>query len=159
MSNVPELFAPAVSAGSMSRDPQPILAVNELILRPWRPADAQAVVDAYRDPAIRRWHGRSMTEDEAQEWVASWAGRWAAEPGAGWAITQDDTPLGRMDLRRLDLAEGGGEAAYWVLPSARGRGLAPRALRAVTVWAFDLLACSVSSWAFHCERGLVSRRE
>jgi ribosomal-protein-alanine N-acetyltransferase len=41
-----------------------------------------------------------------------------------------------MCVRRLDLDQGEGEAAYWVLPPARGRGVATRALRAVTDWMF-----------------------
>jgi len=36
----------------------------------------------------------------------------------------------------LNLAEGLGEVAYWVLPEARGRGVAPRALRAMSTWLF-----------------------
>jgi hypothetical protein len=49
------------------------------------------VVEAYSDPAIQKWHVRSMTEDEALGWVRSWAERWAAETGASWAILENDT--------------------------------------------------------------------
>ena len=136
---VPDLVAPVVPAGSMCRQPQPVLTVDALTLRSWQPADVSAVVEAYRDPAIQHWHGRSMTEDEAQDWVSSWTGRWAAETGAGWAITQDGAVLGRVGLRTVNLAEGVGEAAYWVLPLARGHDVAPRALQAVTAWVFDHL--------------------
>ncbi|MEP6464607.1 MAG: GNAT family N-acetyltransferase [Frankiaceae bacterium] len=77
-----------------------------------------------------------MTEHEAEAWVASWSQRWSAETGAGWAVCEGDALLGRVGLRALDLAEGVGEAAYWVLPAARGRGVASRALLNVSAWLF-----------------------
>ena len=30
-----------------------------------------------------------MTENEADEWIASSAARWSAETGANWAVTDD----------------------------------------------------------------------
>lgn len=110
--------------------------IDELTLRPWRSADAPAVVRAYQDLAIQQWHVRTMSSLEAEAWVASWPERWAAETGAGWAVCDDQGLLARMSLRTLELAEGVGEVAYWVLPEARGRGVAPRALRAMSTWLF-----------------------
>ncbi|MGA8112851.1 MAG: GNAT family N-acetyltransferase [Actinocatenispora sp.] len=134
---MPALVPPVVPPGRLSGQRQPRLAVDELTLRPWRLSDAPGLVEAYRDPAIQRWHARSMTEDEAREWVASRSDRWTAETGVDWAVVEDDVPFGRVGLRRLDLADGLGEAAYWVVPAARGRQVAARALRAVTRWLFD----------------------
>lgn len=133
---MPELVGPVVPSGRLSGLTQPELAVDELLLRPWRASDAPAIVEAYRDPDIRRWHVRSMSAAEASAWASSWAGRWAAETGAGWAVEAEGVIVGRVGLRTMDLAEGHGEAAYWVLPQARGRGVAPRALEAVTAWMF-----------------------
>jgi len=76
-----------------------------------------------------------MTDHEAQEWVATWFERWAAEIGAGWAVCDDQGLLGRMSLR-ANLAEGLGDVAYWVLPEARGRDVAARALRTMSTWSF-----------------------
>jgi RimJ/RimL family protein N-acetyltransferase len=45
----------------------------------------------------------------------------------------------RERLRRLEWWGGIGELAYWVVPSARGRGVAPRAVEAVSGWAFSVL--------------------
>lgn len=116
---------------------QPELFVEELVLRAWLASDAPAVVRAYEDPDIRHWHARSMSEAEAVGWLLSWAERWQRETGAGWAVTQTGELLGRVGLRTIDLDEGWAEVAFWVIPSARGRGVAPRALRAVSDWAFD----------------------
>ena len=77
-----------------------------------------------------------MSEAEAAEWVTERAGRWERERGAEWAVADQDAVLGRVAFGSLDLSDGSAEAAYWVLPAARGRGVAPRALRAVTAWMF-----------------------
>lgn len=133
---VPKLVGPVVPAGRLRGMNQPVIAVDELVLRPWLVSDAPAVAEAYRDPVIQRWHLRSMTEDEASAWVRTCAGRWAAETGAQWAIEADGHLVGRVGLRIADLAEAQGEATYWVVPQVRGRGVAPRALRAMTEWMF-----------------------
>lgn len=133
---MPEFVGPVVPPGRLSGVAQPEIIVDELVLRPWLASDVPAVVQAYRDPGIQRWHVRSMSEEEASAWVLSWAEKWAAETAASWAVDADGVIVGRMGLRTLDLAEGLGEAAYWVLPQARGRNVAPRALLAVTEWMF-----------------------
>lgn len=133
---MPQLVGPVVPAGRVSGLTQPVLAVDELMLRPWCLDDVPAVVAAYLDPAIQRWHARSMTHAEAEQWVLSWADQWAAETGAGWAVVNQDMLVGRTGLRTLDLSEGHGEAAYWVTPSARGRGIAARSLNSVSQWMF-----------------------
>jgi [ribosomal protein S5]-alanine N-acetyltransferase len=129
---MPQLTDPVVVPGSLARSAQPVLEVGDLVLRPWRASDAPAVAEAYSDPGIRRWHVRSMTEDEARAWIGSWPGRWARENGGGGAGL-----LGQISLRRLDLAAGIGEVSYWVLPAARGRRVATRALCALSAWVFD----------------------
>jgi len=115
---VTDLVAPVVFPGRLRDQSQPVLLVDELTLRPWRSDALLDVVRAYQDPAIQRWHVRTMSDREAEEWVASWPERWAAETGAGWAVCDEEGRLARMSLRALDLAEGMGEVAYWVLPEA-----------------------------------------
>lgn len=105
-------------------------------MRPWEAEDAPSVVAAYRDPDIQRWHARTMTEQEALDWVLSWRDRWTAETSANWAVVHVGAVVGRVGFRELTLAEGHGEAPYWVLPAARGWGVAARALTAVTDWMF-----------------------
>jgi RimJ/RimL family protein N-acetyltransferase len=80
-----------------------------------------------------------MSEDEARDWIAAWATRWRGETGAGWAVTEAGEVIGQISLRRIDLAEGLGEVSYWVLPGARGRRVAGRALAALTAWSFGML--------------------
>jgi RimJ/RimL family protein N-acetyltransferase len=118
---------------------QPEICANGLILRPWQPPDRPAVVAAYADPAIQRWHCRSMTDEEADDWINAWPGRWRNETGAGWAVLDAGDVAGQISLRRVVLAEGLAEVSYWVLPGARGRRIAARALSAVTAWSFKVL--------------------
>ncbi len=125
----------AVPAGRLREQIQPTFRIGELTLRPFRSSDALDLHEAYRDPGIQRWHVRSMTENEAHEWIASSAARWSAETGANWAVTDDGRALaGRVGFRRIDLTEGLAEISYWTIPAARGRGVATRAARALSTW-------------------------
>ncbi|GAA5200615.1 GNAT family N-acetyltransferase [Rugosimonospora acidiphila] len=136
---MPSLASPAVPAGSMAALTQPEISADGVALRPWLPSDRPVVVAAYADPAIQRWHCRSMTDDEAGEWIASWPGRWRGETGAGWAVLRAGSVAGQISLRRITLAEGLAEVSYWVLPGERGGRIAPRALSALTAWSFRTL--------------------
>lgn len=95
------------------------------------------MVAAYSDPDIERWHVRSMTTIEAQEWIRAGHLAWQEERAASWAIEAGGVVAGRMTLK-LRLSHGLAEAAYWTLPRSRGRGLAPEALRMATHWAFAI---------------------
>lgn len=136
MSRMPELIPPACPAGRLSGRAQPRLPADGLVLRPWELEDAQALVEAYSDPAIQRWHARSMTEAEAVGWVRERWARWEAETGADWAVVEQEALVGRAGVKDLRLAEAIAEAGYWVVPAARGRRVATRALLAVTGWLF-----------------------
>ncbi|WP_229075827.1 GNAT family N-acetyltransferase [Actinoplanes sp. DH11] len=136
---MPSLVTPALPAGTLSALTQPSIGGDGLLLRPWQPSDREVVVAGYADPDIQRWHCRSMTGAEADEWIARWPHRWRDETGAGWAVVDDGLVAGQISLRRLDLGEAVGEVSYWILPAARGRKLAPRALAALTGWAFGTL--------------------
>ncbi|MEV6371887.1 GNAT family N-acetyltransferase [Micromonospora musae] len=129
---------PAISAGTLSVGPQPLLsAEGGLLLRPWEATDAPVFLAAYRDPEIQRWHTRQPgSEEQVREWFDRYRRDWAQERGAHWAVTRDGGEvLGRIAMGGFDLDDGVAECAYWVLPAARGAGVAPRALAAVSGWA------------------------
>lgn len=138
---MPALVGPALPAGSLRGKEQPRLDIGDLVLRPWRESDADAVRRAFDCPDIQRWHVRRMdSDDEARAWVAAWKTRWGNEEDASWAITDArDEVLGQVGLRALSLSAGTTELSYWVLPEARGTGVAARAARALTRWTFDVL--------------------
>jgi ribosomal-protein-alanine N-acetyltransferase len=136
---VPLLITPALPAGSLRGDGQPTLpAAGGLTLRPWRPADVPVVREAFDCPAIQRWHVRRMAGDgEARAWIDGWAGRWAAESDGSWAVAdRHDRVAGQVGLRTVNLFESDAQLSYWVLPAARGAGVAGRAVDALTRWAF-----------------------
>jgi [ribosomal protein S5]-alanine N-acetyltransferase len=138
---MPTLVTSTVPAGSIAARPQPTLtAGSDVLLRPWSLDDAQAVMDAYQDEAIQRWHvQRADSLAEAREWIAGWQGGWAAETGASWAVADADSGilLGRAALKHLKFSDGTADVAYWTVPAARGKGVCPRAVDAMASWAFE----------------------
>ncbi|MBF5032593.1 MULTISPECIES: GNAT family N-acetyltransferase [unclassified Micromonospora] len=127
----------AVPAGTLTTGPQPTLfATDGLVLRPWEDGDAPAVLAAYQDPEIRRWHTRRPTSPEqVLRWFAHFRRAWQEETGASWAVTRGDEVVGRMTLGGFNLDDGEAACAYWVVPAARGAGVASGALRALSAWA------------------------
>lgn len=112
-----------------------MLAVGSILLRPWTDDDVSAVVSAYQEAEIQRWHARSMTSEEAQRWIADARSAWSKETRVSWAVEADGAFAGRMTLK-LQLIDGVAAAAYWTRAAARGRGVAPQALAAAVKWAF-----------------------
>jgi RimJ/RimL family protein N-acetyltransferase len=128
---------PAIPPGSLAASPQPVLtAEGGLLLRPWQDSDAAVFLSAYQDPEIRHWHTRQpSTEDDVLAWFEQYRQAWAQETGANWAVTGDGGEvLGRMACG-MDLRAGVAGCGYWVLPAARGAGVASRALVAMSRWA------------------------
>jgi [ribosomal protein S5]-alanine N-acetyltransferase len=137
---MPSLVTSTIPIGSLATRPQPTVTVGGgVVLRPWSLGDAQAVMDAYQDEAIQRWHvQRADSLAETREWIADWQGGWAAETGAHWAVVEADSDvlLGRAALKHLKFADGTADVAYWTVPAARGKGVCPRAVDAMASWAF-----------------------
>ena len=132
---------PVLPTGVLADFPQPVLPAGQgLLLRPWEPADAPLFLAAYQDTEIRRWHTRRpSTEADVHDWFAAYRRDWEAERGGHWAIAreQDGQVLGRIALRGFDFDDGIAGAAYWVIPAARGAGVATSALTALTLWAME----------------------
>ncbi|MFF3617242.1 GNAT family N-acetyltransferase [Streptomyces sp. NPDC002580] len=139
---MPVLVVPTVPVGSLAARPQPTLtAGDDVLLRPWDLGDARAVMDAYQDSEIQRWHVRRADSlAEAEDWIAGWQGGWVTESGAHWAVvdSESDVLLGRAAVKGLEFADGTAEVAYWTVPVARGRGVCPRAVEAMASWAFEV---------------------
>jgi ribosomal-protein-alanine N-acetyltransferase len=139
---MPTLVTSTIPVGSLAARPQPtVTAGSDELLRPWSLGDAEAVMGAYQDEAIQRWHvQRADSLVEAREWIAGWQGGWAAESGAHWAVVEagGDTLLGRAALKHLKFSDGTAEVAYWAVPAARGKGVCPRAVDAMASWAFEV---------------------
>lgn len=140
---VPRLVLPVITAGSIARHEQPTLAASgNVTLRQWQQKDRQALIAAFADREIQRWHFlRIDSPTEAEEWITATRVGWRTETVATWAIVLGDRSevVGRISLYFLNLRNGLGEVSYWVVPQARGAGLATCALETVSKWAFDEL--------------------
>jgi [ribosomal protein S5]-alanine N-acetyltransferase len=138
---MPTLVATTVTPGSLAVRPQPSLTADDgVLLRPWSLDDAPAVMDAYQDEAIQRWHVmRADSLAETREWIAGWQGGWAAETDAIWAVVDaaSDLLLGRAGLKHLKFSDGTADVTYWTVPAARRKGVCPRAVNAMASWAFE----------------------
>ncbi|MFI8203865.1 GNAT family N-acetyltransferase [Streptomyces sp. NPDC085937] len=115
-----------------------------LVLRPWRMEDAAALVAVFRDPVLRRWTSSALdTEGDARRWVRSQERGWAAGDRYGFAVLEvqpdsnSDRLVGQVVLKDVAPGHPSAEVGYWTAAHARGRGVAPRALGALTGWAFD----------------------
>ena len=115
---------------------QPHLSAGDLLLRPWHDADAGALLEAYADPEVRRWHVERLDAAEAWAYAARWDELWSTGRRAGWAVERDDELVGRVTLTRIDLPSGQAELTYWTVAAARGTGVAPAAVEAVASWSF-----------------------
>lgn len=138
---VPELAPPAINDDALAALVQPTLDVEGCAaLRPWRTDDAASVVEAFQDPSIQRWHvRRADSVSEAEQWIDRWHEAWIARSDCTWAIVdrRSDELLGRIALKAIDKQDGVADLAYWMVPAARGRGICPNAMAAVSGWAFD----------------------
>jgi RimJ/RimL family protein N-acetyltransferase len=118
-----------------------------LLLRPWRPTDAAALAAAHQDDAMRRWLTDPLDDPlRARRWIDE-QGR-AAERGERFSFAVLETAgesrnsreagelVGQVVLRELSPGASVAEVGYWTAAAARGRRVAPRALRALTTWAF-----------------------
>jgi RimJ/RimL family protein N-acetyltransferase len=123
--------------------PDPPLRDGDLLLRPSRESDAPAIRAVYSEPDIRQWmlwDDEVPDEAEALANIERAARSWAEGTWAVFRIVEavSDEVVGgvSLGLREHETAE----ISYFLRASARGRGLATRAVGLVTRWAFDELA-------------------
>jgi RimJ/RimL family protein N-acetyltransferase len=125
--------------------PPPLAAVR---LRPWRVQDARDIAVMAGDDHIRRWS--SLPDD-----IDAWLQRESAEargPSRAICLPGDDRALGKVALRLPGRASPAttcaaivasdhpvGELSYWLVPVARGRGLAHAAVGAMLRSVADMI--------------------
>lgn len=118
-----------------------------LLLRPWRDDDLASLVEAYRDPVLRRWTSLSVEgRQDARRWLDAQRAGWERGDRLSFAVREEQAGavegrlVANVVLKRPDPASGAAEVGYWTVADARGQGVAPRALEVLTGWVFDTIA-------------------
>ncbi|MDX3854655.1 GNAT family N-acetyltransferase [Streptomyces sp. AK02-01A] len=114
-----------------------------MVLRPWEERDIEPLIEVYRDPVIQRWTRIPVSHHEdAVRWLRIQSEGWADGTRLSFAVYEEIPAAGgslvaNIVVKASDPAGRTAEVGYWTAAAARGRGVAPRALEAVSVWAFN----------------------
>jgi RimJ/RimL family protein N-acetyltransferase len=112
------------------------IVVGNILLRPPRLGDLEAVVSACSDPEIPRFIPFvpvPYDEEAGRAWLAAVERAWLESDERTFAITDrgSGTFLGAVTIRLRE----GGTVGYWLDPQARGKGVMTEAVKAVVQWA------------------------
>lgn len=129
------------------RPPLPEIRGYGLHLRAWDPesrADVEVWLRGLTDPEFERWNTpfRPITDaGSARESLRRGARRDTEGTAASFRIADlgTGTVLGHIGVNEIHRVMRRGMIGYWVLPEARGRGVATRALLLTAHWAFTEL--------------------
>ena len=110
--------------------------MNDL-LRPWLPGDAPVLLAAAREPGMDRQFTTAISSlEDAVAWIDLLATRRVDDTAYAFAVLADGVPVGNVTVSSVERRHQTGWVSYWVRSQARGRGLATRACREVSDWAF-----------------------
>ena len=128
-----------------------------LVLRPWLAADMPDLLAAMKReyperglwshpdvdvPGPTQWTG-PRNDEEADLWLSGQDLGWERGDWLTFAVLDASRQqvVGHVAVKNRDGGQVGtgerGEIGYWTAAEARGRGIAPAAVRAVTDWAFS----------------------
>lgn len=120
------------------------IRAGALVLRPWLPGDLMVLLAAHRDPAIRAGSRTPVADEEAAvRWLRAQDEGRASGLRHSFAVVDTalgDEPIGNVALVHPARGSDSAEVGYWTAAHARGRGVAPQALEALTGWAFAAFA-------------------
>ena len=125
--------------------PDPPLSDEVVALRPWREDDVPERIMGFAAPSVLRfsWPKTTLyTEADARTFFeAAEAGRQRGEElHLAFTMPEDrDAVIGGGSLHELDASGGRAAVGYWVMPAARGRGVATHATLLIAGWAFHTL--------------------
>ncbi|MEU6476157.1 GNAT family N-acetyltransferase [Streptomyces sp. NPDC047017] len=125
-------------------DSVPELRGHGLVLRGWDPgaeAQVRTWLHGRSDPEFRRWNTPLILDerlDDARTSLAAHVRAAADGTGMPFRVTDEASgaTLGHLGLGVVSRPMRSGRVGYWVLPEARGRNVAARALLLATRWAF-----------------------
>jgi len=121
--------------------PEPPLAGDVVVLRPWREADLPGIVLAFSDPVMQRfsWRSAPYADTDARAYFAEQEEARVRGEGLDFALVEprdQDELLGCVSLYDIRLDHGCAAVGYWLGPGGRRRGAATQAVRLLSRWAF-----------------------
>jgi RimJ/RimL family protein N-acetyltransferase len=127
------------------------LTDGAVVLRALRATDVDQITAACQDERLQRYipvprpYGRA----DAEAYVARSLDLTAKGRKAVFALAAPDDDDRLLGVISLTVAGRCGNAAYWVVPAARGAGIARRGLELLTEWAFRELVLAVILLEIH----------
>ena len=129
--------------------PSPPLADDVVLLRSWRETDLPAQLAAFSDPFFQRYSDWApATEADARSYLVENEQARRRGEQVEFALVEPadhDVVLGGGSLNNVDLEQGRAAVGFWLVPAARGRGVATAAVRLLARWALeDLGVCRLA---------------
>ncbi|WBU59179.1 GNAT family N-acetyltransferase [Paracoccus albus] len=114
--------------------PHPPITTDRLTLRTPEARDHAAYSAFFADSEASHFYGGPLLPYQSYGILCRDIGHWALKGFGKFVIEQDDAALGGCGIVH---PEGwpGHELTWWLLPAARGQGIAQEASRAVLAWA------------------------
>ena len=121
------------------RFPELHLATGTVALRPWAPADAGALAQAWADSAIARW--TAVPADPTLRAARDWIGGEATRRDRGVALdlvmgaaADPGVVRGELGVGPIEWGRGRAAVGFWVSAQARGQGLASAGMGLLADW-------------------------
>jgi RimJ/RimL family protein N-acetyltransferase len=115
-----------------SRVALPVLSDERVILRPAEHRDLGAIEAGIHDPDVVRWI--SPPSGTAHDVLIQNEERWAKGSPTLSICELDGTCVGKVWMNVPEWDRSTGFVGYWLLPTARGRGMATSAVRLLSAW-------------------------
>jgi RimJ/RimL family protein N-acetyltransferase len=114
------------------------LREGAVVLRSWREQDSPVLKSVCGDPDVCQFTSVpwAYTPSAARAWVGRIQERRSSGTGLALAVTRerDDVALGNVNLVRFNDDDHEAALGYWLVPAARGQGLAAKAARMLCAW-------------------------
>lgn len=136
----------------LSAEPPALLLTDGVVtLRPIALADVDQITAACQDDHLQQYIPvpRPYHRADAEAYVDLARRLWATGRKAVFSMVDPDDHDHLLGVISITIAGRCGNAAYWVSPGARGRGVARRGLRLLSDWAFTALDLAVVLLEIH----------
>ena len=112
----------------------------DTLLRPWSLDDAPVILAAAGEEMMDRQFTMPIDSlTAAQEWITLLMARREDDTGYSFAVLHEGVPVGNVAVSSVERRHQTGWVSYWTREEARGKGLATKACRAVSEFAFSEL--------------------